>query len=43
LYRVGDRIGQLVVERVHRVSWNDTTVLSETTRGTDGYGSTGQN
>ena len=43
LYRVGDRIGQLVVERVPRVSWNDTTVLSETTRGTDGYGSTGQN
>ena len=37
----GERIAQLVVARHERVRWQPVDVLSETTRGTGGYGSTG--
>ena len=37
----GERIAQLVVARHERVQWQPVDVLSETTRGTGGYGSTG--
>jgi dUTP pyrophosphatase len=39
--RDGERIAQLVVARHERVRWQPVDVLSETTRGTGGYGSTG--
>ncbi|MBX0291352.1 dUTP diphosphatase [Hymenobacter sp. HSC-4F20] len=37
----GERIAQLVVARHETVEWQPVTVLSETSRGTGGYGSTG--
>lgn len=37
----GDRIAQMVVHRVCRVSWNVTKNLSETLRGKGGFGHTG--
>lgn len=36
-----DRVAQLVVQRVERVTWRETDDLSETERGTGGHGSTG--
>ena len=36
-----DRIAQLVVQRVERVTWLETDELSVTERGTGGHGSTG--
>lgn len=38
----GERIAQLVVARHELVEWQPTEVLSETDRGTGGYGSTGR-
>ncbi len=40
--RRGDRIAQLVIAPVHRVQLLPTLVLSETSRSTGGYGSTGR-
>ena len=37
----GERIAQLVVARHEVVAWQPTEILSETSRGTGGYGSTG--
>jgi dUTP pyrophosphatase len=37
----GDRIAQLVVARVARVSWDERTALAESARGGGGFGSTG--
>jgi dUTP pyrophosphatase len=37
----GERIAQLVVARHETISWQPATALSETARGTGGYGSTG--
>lgn len=37
----GERIAQLVVARHETVEWQPVAVLSETTRGAGGYGSTG--
>ncbi|RPD49771.1 dUTP diphosphatase [Hymenobacter sediminis] len=37
----GERIAQLVVARHETVEWQPVTALSETSRGTGGYGSTG--
>lgn len=37
----GDRIAQLVVQRVERVAFREVTELPESSRGTGGYGSTG--
>lgn len=39
--RRGDRIAQLVVQRVERVSFVEVAELPESARGGDGYGSTG--
>jgi dUTP pyrophosphatase len=39
--RRGDRIAQLVVQRVERVEFVEATSLAESERGTGGYGSTG--
>ena len=38
----GDRIAQLVVARHEVVEWQPVEALSETLRGTGGYGSTGR-
>ena len=37
----GERIAQLVVAKHERVNWSEVEELSETTRGTGGFGSTG--
>jgi dUTP pyrophosphatase len=37
----GDRIAQMVVAAHERVEWQQTDLLSETTRGQGGYGHTG--
>jgi dUTP pyrophosphatase len=37
----GDRIAQLVVQRVERVEWQDVPALDTTERDTFGFGSTG--
>lgn len=43
-YRVqrGDRIAQLVVQRVEQVEWREVDGLDQTTRDTYGFGSTGR-
>ena len=41
LYNVGDRIGQLVIVPIPEVAFLESDTLSETKRGTGGYGSTG--
>lgn len=38
----GERIAQMIVSSHANVQWNETHSLSETTRGTGGYGSTGK-
>lgn len=37
----GDRIAQMIVSHVTQIGWNEQHVLSETQRGTGGFGSTG--
>ncbi len=37
----GDRIAQLVIAKHERVNWEEVSILSETERGTGGFGSTG--
>jgi dUTP pyrophosphatase len=41
-FRRGDRIAQLVVQRVERAVFHEATVLPESIRGDGGFGSTGQ-
>ena len=41
IYKVGDRIAQLVIIPVPLVKYTEVDELSETQRGTDGHGSTG--
>lgn len=41
LIRRGDRIAQLVVQRVERADFSEVTELPSSTRGTGGHGSTG--
>jgi len=38
----GDRIAQLVVQRVQDVVWEEVEALDESARGTGGWGSTGR-
>ena len=38
----GDRIAQLVISKYDRISWVEVDSLSETSRGSDGFGSTGK-
>lgn len=38
----GDRIAQMVIAKVERVSWDFQKSLSETSRATGGFGSTGR-
>lgn len=39
----GERIAQLVISKHDRAEWVETEILSETTRGEGGFGSTGSN
>jgi len=39
----GDRIAQLVVQKVEQVQWSETFALNETVRSDGGFGSTGKN
>lgn len=41
IYNVGDRVGQLVIMPFPEVVWNVVEELSDSERGTGGYGSTG--
>lgn len=41
MYKVGDRIGQLVIMPYPEVEFEEVDELSETSRGAGGYGSTG--
>jgi dUTP pyrophosphatase len=38
----GDRIAQLVVQRVEEVDWDEVDELDDSARGTGGWGSTGR-
>jgi len=38
---VGDRIAQLVIQRIYLPQWEETTSLELTTRGKNGFGSSG--
>ena len=42
VYKVGDRIAQLVIMPVPLIQYKEVDELSETQRGTDGHGSTGK-
>ena len=39
----GDRIAQLVLQKVERIHWKEVNVLTETMRNEGGFGSTGKN
>jgi dUTP pyrophosphatase len=41
-FRRGDRIAQLVIQRVERAVFREVTVLPDSSRGDGGFGSTGQ-
>lgn len=42
LYEVGERIGQLIIIPYPKIEFEEVTELSDTERGTGGYGSTGK-
>jgi len=42
IYEVGERIGQIVIQKLPEVQFNEVDELSESERGTGGYGSTGK-
>jgi dUTP pyrophosphatase len=39
----GDRIAQLVLQQVEKIEWKEVTILNESVRNKDGFGSTGKN
>lgn len=40
-YEIGDRIGQVYLEKIIPIEWEEVSILSETERGEGGHGSTG--
>ena len=38
----GERIGQLVLNKVEQIEWNPVLALADTNRGSGGFGSTGK-
>lgn len=40
-YEVGDRVAQMIIMPYPKIEWEEVDELSETERGTGGYGSTG--
>lgn len=43
IVRHGDRIAQMVVQKVEKITWQQVEILSETLRNEGGFGSTGKN
>ena len=43
IVRPGERIAQIVFAPVSRINWKTTELLTDSERGTGGYGSTGRN
>jgi dUTP pyrophosphatase len=41
-YLIGDRVAQLIIIPIPRIVFKETTTLSETVRGANGFGSTGK-
>ncbi len=41
IIRNGDRIAQMVIAKHEKIDWGEVEILSETLRGTGGYGHTG--
>jgi len=41
-YQIGDRVGQLIIMPYPRIDFHQVSELTPTSRGTGGYGSTGQ-
>ncbi|WP_336516238.1 dUTP diphosphatase [Pollutibacter soli] len=39
----GDRIAQMVLQKVEKINWEETTMISETERNEGGFGHTGKN
>ena len=39
----GDRIAQLVLQKIEKINWEQVTMLTETIRSDGGFGSTGKN
>ena len=39
----GDRVAQLVLQMVEKITWEEVTILTETARSEGGFGSTGKN
>lgn len=42
LYAVGERVAQLIIQKVEDVQWQEVDSLGKSERGTGGYGSTGR-
>lgn len=42
LYKIGDRIGQIILHKIPEVSFEEVTELDETNRGDGAYGSSGR-
>lgn len=42
LYAVGERVAQLIIQKVEDVQWQEVDSLGKSERGTGGYGSTGK-
>ncbi len=40
--RSGDRIAQMVLQKVEKINWQPVTSINETTRGAGGFGHTGK-
>ncbi|MES2003079.1 MAG: dUTP diphosphatase [Bacteroidota bacterium] len=38
----GDRIAQMVLQKVEKIHWQETTIINETERGSGGFGHTGK-
>lgn len=39
----GDRVAQMVIQKIETIQWREVTVLTETIRNEGGFGSTGKN
>lgn len=40
-YKVGDRVGQLIIQKIPEVTFEEVETLDETNRGENGFGSSG--
>jgi len=40
-FRKGDRIAQLIIEKCHKIEWDEVDNLESTVRSNEGFGSTG--